>query len=310
MRNVFTKLMYEAEKAHELALVAIVSHSGSTPRGKGSLMLVGMDGYIIGTVGGGEVEKLAVERARECVRDRTSRLLAYDLAGQKENSIGMVCGGEVLLSIQYVSPEDGEFLACVSGVLKNMDEGRSGCFVIELEGQRFELPYAPEDHALIFGGGHIALALAPILKSLGFRVSVMDDRPGFATRERFPGCNVITGDYSRVADYVSIAPEDYLVIMTNGHSHDFEIQKQVLPLESAYVGVVGSRKKTAAVNARLKAEGLTDEMTAKVHTPIGLDIKAVTPAEIAVSIAGELILCRALYKAGQGQFLEKGCPMS
>ena len=162
---------------------------------------------------------------------------------------------------------------------------------------------------MIFGAGHISKALVPLLSSVGFRPVVFDDRPQFATRERFPQADqVVCGDFTRIRDYLTVEPEDYVVIMTNGHEYDFQSQVQVLQGKTAYVGVIGSRKKTAFVNQRLRDAGISNEAIAFVHTPIGTAIKAVTPEEIAVSIAGEMILVRAERREANGE-VHHGCPM-
>ena len=119
---------------------------------------------------------------------------------------------------------------------------------------------------------------------------------------------IIVGDYTKIAEYLDLTAEDYLVIMTSGHSYDLEVQDQVLRGEFAYVGVIGSRKKTAAVNQRLRERGVADEVIAKVHTPIGTSIKAVTPEEIAISITGELTYERAIRREAAGKVVY-GCPM-
>ena len=137
----------------------------------------------------------------------------------------------------------------------------------------------------------------------------MDCRPEFADPARFPEAEqVLCGDYLRIADYLTLTAEDYVVVMTNGHSHDFEVQKQVLRGPLAYIGVIGSRTKTAAVNQRLRDCGIPEEVLRQVHAPIGTAIKAVTPAEIAVSIAGEMICQRATRREAAGA-AGHGCPM-
>lgn len=116
---------------------------------------------------------------------------------------------------------------------------------------------------------------------------------------------MLCGDFTRIADYVTVTPEDYVVVMTSGHGFDFTVQEQVLRGETAYIGVIGSRRKTAAVNERLRAAGIPESAIARVHAPIGTAIRAVTPAEIAVSVAGEMICVRAERRGGEGH----GCPM-
>ena len=165
------------------------------------------------------------------------------------------------------------------------------------------------ERAIIFGGGHCAKALAPLLKTVGFRVTIMDCRPECVTRELHPTAeNLICGDYTRLSDYIDFDENDYLIVMTNGHSFDYQVEEQILRIPSAYVGVIGSARKTASVNARLRADGISEEAIASVHTPIGTDIKAVTPEEIAVSIAGEMIYERAIRREAQSEETH-GCPM-
>ena len=175
--------------------------------------------------------------------------------------------------------------------------------------ETFVLPLPTEDQVVIFGGGHCAQALAPLLRTVGFRVTIFEERPEYARRECFPTAErIILGDYAKISDHLQLTSEDYIVIMTNGHSFDLEVQDQVLRGDFAYVGVIGSRKKTAAVNQKLRERGVAEEAIARVHTPIGTPIKAITPEEIAVSIAGELIYTRALWREATG-IIATGCPM-
>ena len=152
----------------------------------------------------------------------------------------------------------------------------------------------------IFGGGHVAQALEPELSRIGFRCVVMDDRPDFARRELFPTAEEIKLiDFNRISDSVSITGDDYVCVMTRGHAYDTVVQSQVLPLRPYYVGVIGSRAKAAGVRRQLiENYGVSEADCGLVTTPIGLDIGAETPAEIAVSIAAQLIAVRAGRSAG------------
>ena len=171
----------------------------------------------------------------------------------------------------------------------------------------FSLPLPIGERAVIFGAGHIARALVPLLRSVEFRPVVYDDRPALADPAAFPDAEqVVCGDFRNIADTLSLSPEDYVVVMTSGHLHDLEIQEQILRQELAYVGVIGSRAKIAAVNVRLREAGISEEKLRTVHTPVGTPIKAVTPAEIAVSIAGEMIYERACRREDP---THHACPM-
>ena len=140
-------------------------------------------------------------------------------------------------------------------------------------------------------------------------MTVFEERAEYGCRENFPTAEqIIIGDYTRIEDHLQFTADDYIVVMTNGHSYDLEVQDQVLRGDFAYVGVIGSRKKTAAVNQKLRERGVCEDAIARVHTPIGMSIKAVTPEEIAVSVAGELIYTRALRRETTG-IIATGCPM-
>ncbi len=307
MRSIFNKVIYSIHENQDLVLVVIVEDSGSSPRGKGSMMLVGKNGYVLGTIGGGAIEYKAIEEAKQCIKGRSSRTERYYLSTE-DKALGMACGGEVTVYFQYIGAEDKTWESLAVDVLKLIGSGDGGWLKIDMSEQKITvseteeesekdvafLPVEKEERAFIFGGGHIALDLVPILKSCGFSVTVFDDREEYAKAERFPNAErVFCGDYKNIKEYISFRRDDFVAIVTNGHSHDFDVEEQILRYDLAYVGVIGSRKKTASVNARLEAAGISKEVLSTVHTPIGLDIKAVTPAEIAVSIAAEMIKVRA-----------------
>ncbi len=323
MNTIFAKLLYEMEKKHDTVLVSIISGSGSAPRGAGSQMLVSSRGRLVGSIGGGAVEKRSEELALEALEAGRSFRHDFVLRTGAVEDIGMVCGGDVSVWFQFIAGTDAAWSTLAGELIRRIEARAPGFLLLNETGGPpalaegcgsipegyFALPLPLGDRVVIFGGGHCAQALVPVLKSVGFRVTVMDCRPEYASAEQHPQADVlICGDYLRVEDYITLDENDYAVIMTNGHSHDFEIQAQVLRRPLAYVGVIGSRSKTAAVNARLRAAGIPEDAIATVHTPIGTAIKAVTPAEIAVSIAGELILERAKRREAAG-ITSHGCPM-
>lgn len=167
--------------------------------------------------------------------------------------------------------------------------------IIEAEGRRWfaERMLSPE-RVFIFGGGHVSQALVPVLAAAGFRCIVLEDRAEFCRAELFPGAEAVQGiDMACISDTVSVTAEDYAVIMTRGHKDDLLLQAQILDTPARYIGVIGSRKKRDAVFAQLRERGFTDADLARITTPIGLPIGAETPAEIAVSIAAQLIQIRA-----------------
>ncbi len=316
MRALFEQLLSELKSGKNCVLVTLIDGSGSTPRGAGAQMLVGDAGRLAGTIGGGAVEKLSEELALSLLQKKQSALRTFTL---RPEDVGMVCGGAVTAHFQFVDASwtavANEALAYItrhipamltlyeSGSMPTLTAG-TGAFC--RENGAVTLPLEVGERAIIFGAGHVAQSLCPLLASVGFYPVVFDNRPELATKELFPtAADVICGDFSRIADYLSITAEDYLVVMTNAHANDMEVEDQLLRGEFAYLGVIGSKRKTLAVNEQLRSRGITDEQLQTVHTPIGVPIGAVTPAELAVSIAGEMIAERALRR-GETKHL---CPM-
>ena len=251
----------------------------------------------------------------------------------------MVCGGDVTAHFQFIPAEDASWQALASALTERLTAHQRGWLVLREDGgcgallgpegllwgdlpegvelislqtdcvRRdgvFSMPLPIGERALLFGAGHISQALCPLLVTVGFRPVVFDCRPELATRKLFPTAEeIICGDFTSIKDHLTVTEEDFVVIMTNGHMHDFHVEEQILRGPFAYVGVIGSRTKTASVNRRLREAGIPEESIAQIHTPIGTAIQAVTPAEIAVSIAGEMILCRAERRGDKPH----GCPM-
>ena len=342
MDRIFAKLLYMLEKQLDTVLVTIIADQGSAPRGAGSQMLVGREGRILGTIGGGSLEGGADALARQLLRERRSDCRLFQLHAAAKESIGMVCGGDVMVQFQYISGSSESWAALADKLLEMTAARQGGWLALKNDGSApsllaadgqailgepvpgqtmpegwkpeqnkniFCLPLPIGERVVIFGGGHCAQALAPLLHTVGFRVTVFDERAEYACRENFPTAeHILVGDYTKLSDHLQFSPEDYIVVMTNGHSYDLEVQDQVLRGPFAYVGVIGSRKKTAAVNQKLRERGVPAEAIAKVHTPIGTAIKAVTPEEIGISIAGELIYTRALRREAAG-IVTSGCPM-
>ena len=342
MDRIFAKLLYEMEKKLDTVLVTIIADKGSAPRGAGSQMLVGQEGRILGSIGGGAVEKQAEEMALKLVKQKISCCHLFQLHENAKENIGMVCGGDVKVLFQFIPGDSVYWVKLAQTILDRVSNRKAGWLILKTDGSAPSLvdgngteimgeevpgsmtrngwiPFQGEDYfclplpigerAFIFGCGHCGQALASLLNTVGFRVMVFDEREEYANAANFPTAErIIVGDYTKLSDYISFTDDDYVVIMTSGHSYDMEVQDQVLRGEFAYVGVIGSRRKTAAVNQKLRERGVPEEAIAKVHTPIGISIKAVTPEEIAVSIAGEMIYVRALRREATG-IIAQGCPM-
>lgn len=181
-----------------------------------------------------------------------------------------------------------------------------------LEGEKTLLiePFYPEERLIVLGGGHIALPLTDFVARIGFAVTVVDDRPQFANRLRFPAAkDVICNDFMKAIEQLRITSNDYVVIITRGHRHDQACLEQLLlSAEPFYTGMIGSRRRVSAVKDLLIEQGFDQKRLDRIHTPIGLSIGAVTPAEIAIAIAAELIACKRIRKetvSGQERFANR-----
>lgn len=330
MQHIFERILKTISMGQRSVLVTVVDNVGSTPRGRGSQMLVGQQGRLLGTIGGGAVEKHSEIMAQQMLAAQKSGMHTFELTENARQDIGMVCGGDMTVLFSYLSPADTQWKDVVRQTLCCFAEKRPAWLVLSAEGQamltdaegaRIAGILLPEqsivfrqmlpigERAVIFGAGHIAQALVPLLRMVNFRPIVYDNRPEYAQNAAFPAAEqVLTGSFDCIDSALMLTREDYIVIMTNGHQHDYEVELQALQAEHAYVGVIGSARKTAAVNERLRKAGIVPERLQQVHTPIGTKIHAVTPEEIAISIAGEMISVRALRR-GEGEKALHACPM-
>ena len=320
MTAIFNTLPEQMKQGCDTVLATIIREVGSAPRSAGAQMLVGSGGLLCGTIGGGSVEGEAIAFAQTLLHEKRSATRDYHLRYDAPENIGMVCGGDVTVHFQYIAARDTVWQTLAEEVFQHIAAHTPARLVLSLNGgaplllapdspapaDTFSLPLPIGERAIIFGAGHCSAALNPILQTVGFRVTVIDDRPELADPARFPGADaVLCADYTRLSDVLTVTADDYLVVMTSGHTHDFTVESQLLRDSYAYLGVIGSRSKTAAVNKLLREAGISEEQLTAVHTPIGIPIKAVTPEEIAISIAGEMIRVRAERR---GTLLH-GCPM-
>lgn len=333
MKELFETARKSMEKKQDLVFVTTISSSGSSPRGAGSKMLVLENGTSYGTIGGGNVEYVSIQHAREVLKQKQSCTRGFALHPDQVADLGMICGGDVVIFFQYISWENQDFYDLCTRILKSWDknentwlifditeetvwkaglyeeqEGLTGLGISDpspllqtkavqkvLDGRKYYCePLVQKGRVYIFGGGHVAQALVPVLARLEFRCVVFDDREAFSSPQVFPEAEqCILGDFNRISDYLSIQPQDYVCIMSRGHQYDYLIQKQILTTPAYYIGVMGSRKKKEVIRQKLLADGFFPEDISRITTPIGLDILAETPEEIAVSIAGQLIAERA-----------------
>ena len=250
MKSIY-QVLVELEANHQpVALCTIVSSQGSTPRHVGSKMIVYQDGHIFGTVGGGELESRVLAIALEAIQDGKPRLLAYNLADPQRGDPG-VCGGQVEVFVE---------------------------------------PIQPKPTLVVVGAGHVGKAVAHLAHWLGFHVVVSDDRPELCSSEFVPEADeFIPGPLAELPQHISITSWTYLVLTTRNVTIDVPGLPALLETPAAYIGVIGSKRRWATTLQMLREAGVAEERLARVHSPMGLEIKAETPEEIAVSIMAEII---------------------
>jgi xanthine dehydrogenase accessory factor len=293
--SILPELATRVRLGERVALCTIVRTSGSTPQEKGAAMLVLQDGKTLGTLGGGCVEAEVRVRAQRCMAESQSRLLNFRLDHDYGWDDGLVCGGFMDVAVQVIGSPDAA--APFETLIASARAGNPASLVIDVTDEhqqpaRFELPVTPPPRLLIAGAGHVGQALAELAARLDFLVTVLDDRTDFASSSRFPDARCIVGDIEVELRKFPVDPHSFIVIVTRGHKHDARALEAVIRSPACYLGLIGSRRKTRTIFQDLHARGVPLETLAKVHAPIGLEIGAATPAEIAVSIAAEMIAVR------------------
>lgn len=252
--DVFDELVRLRSLGQKCALATIVEVKGSIPSFQTAKLLVREDGSLVGTIGGGCVEAEVWNAAREVIATGKPRTMQFSLGQDAAYDNGLICGGQL-----------GVLVECVS----------------------------PQPAALIFGGGHISKSLSKVLDLAGFAVSVIDNRETYANAERFPEArSVYAAEYEEVFPKLQVNESTYVVIVTRGHRDDMRVLRWAVNTPARYIGMIGSRRKTIAVAKELEKEGLSREAFDRVYAPMGLEIGAVSPEEIAISVGAEMIAMR------------------
>jgi len=256
MPEIFEEIARAKRERIEAALATVVGGEKGVPGRAGFRMLVYPDGKILGTVGGGLLEAKVREEALRCLDDKKPRLLEFVLDEESADGIGVLCGGKVKIFLE---------------------------------------PILATPTLYVFGGGHIAVPLVQFAKTLEFSVVVVDDREQFASKERFPLADEVKlGVFSVTTKSIEFRESDCVVIITRGHQYDELVLKECLSKSRlpGYVGMIGSKEKIARTYSHLKEEGIASELLERVRAPIGIDIGAQSPAEIALSIMAEIVAHR------------------
>ena len=252
--DIYEEIVKLRREGRRGALATIVNVRGSIPSFATAKMLVRDDGSILGTIGGGCVEAEVWQVAREVMEREQPRTLTFNLNQNPKYDAGLVCGGTLEIFLE---------------------------------------PILPPAVLYIFGAGHVALNLSRIAGQVGFEVTIVDDRENYASRERFPEAKaVIAQDFEQAMTAITPDESSSIVIVTRGHRDDMRILRWAVQTRARYVGMIGSKRKTITIFRELTREGIPEHRFERVHAPVGLDIGAVTPEEIAVAITAELIAVR------------------
>ncbi len=252
--DIYEEIVKLRQEGRRGAVATIVNVRGSIPSFETAKMLVRDDGSIVGTIGGGCVEADIWQAAREVMESEKPRTLTFNLNQDPKYDTGLVCGGTLDIFVE---------------------------------------PVLPPALLYIFGAGHVSVNLYKVARSAGFDVTVVDDRAAYANRERFPDAKeIIAEDFDQAMARLTPGESAYLVIVTRGHRDDMRVLRWAVQTPARYIGMIGSKRKTIAIFRELTKEGLSTELFERVHAPVGLDIGAITPEEIAVAITAELIAAR------------------
>jgi xanthine dehydrogenase accessory factor len=353
MKEIYQKIV-ELLYSNTLSVLAtIIKQAGPSPRGIGTKCLIMQDGSFTGTIGGGVIEAKTIKEAKKVLDTGIPLRLTFTLKGSDVEDTDMLCGGDVEVFLEPVSPKYSSHLSILEKVMKIINRGGAGLLAtvinenwwqqgvppkifLEKQGKQtgslsrgskiedalmekmdgilnarlpsifslrddsgnqveiFVEPIITNPFLYVFGAGHVSSQIVPLASRVGFQVIVIDDRPEFADITNFPEAKEVHQfPFEGVMDRLPVDESSYLVIVTRGHVHDKDVLAQALKTGARYIGMIGSTRKRDIIYEKLLEEGFTKEELTRVHSPIGLEIGAETPEEIAVSIVAELIMIRA-----------------
>ena len=251
--EIFQEIVKALRNGEKVALCIVVEKKGSGPRNIGAKMIVYRDGRSLGSIGGGNLERIIVEEALKALNENESKNITLSLGGGEGIETGLICGGSIKVFIDILNPNP---------------------------------------KLVIVGSGNVAKPLAEIASIVGFEVTIVDDNASTATRDRFPTANkiIVNEHLTKGLDEANLSEESFIAIVHGDVKKEYEVLKRVLMGKVKYVGLLGSRRKGAELKKKLIEEGFKEEDVEKIKVPIGIDINAETPEEIAVSIVAELIM--------------------
>jgi xanthine dehydrogenase accessory factor len=257
--DLFEEIVKMRRAGQRGALATIVHTNGSIPSYESSRMLVRDDGSIAGTIGGGCVEAEVWAAAKEVMHKEAPRKMVFNLNNEATYDNGLICGGTLEVFVE---------------------------------------PILPQPILYLFGAGHVSMAVAKAASAAGFGISVVDDRESFANAERFPMAQEIFTSYEDAFEKIHPNAASYLIIVTRGHKEDMRVLGWAVRTPARYVGMIGSKRKVLSVYRALENDGYRPEEFQRVYAPMGLEIGALSPEEIAISIVAELISIRRNAESG------------
>jgi xanthine dehydrogenase accessory factor len=265
--DIYDEIVRLKKQGQKCAIATIVEKQGSIPSFQSAKMLVREDGSMVGTIGGGCVEAEVWNAARDVIATEKPRHLHFSLGQDAAYDNGLICGGQLDIFVE---------------------------------------PVIPQPTALIFGAGHISRSLASVAALAGFRTVIVDDRETFANRERFPHADeVIAGEYEEICRDLPVNEITYLIIVTRGHRDDMRVLRWAVGTTARYVAMIGSKRKVISVVKELVKDGIAAQEFERIHAPMGLELGAVTPEEIAVSVVAEMIAVRRNPDGGEWRQVSK-----
>src|SRR6202166_4886852 len=259
MTDLFEEIVRMRRAGARGAVADIVHTNRSIPSYESSRMLVREDGSIAGTIGGGCVEADVWAAAKEVMQKEVPRKMVFNLNHEASYDSGLICGGTLEIFVE---------------------------------------PILPQPVVCLFGGGHVSIAVANAASAAGFGIAVVDDREAFANLQRFPMAQAVHTSYAEAFEKIRPNASSYLIIVTRGHKEDMRVLGWAVRTEARYVGMIGSKRKVLSVYKALENDGYRPEEFQRVYAPMGIEIGAVAPEEIAISIVAELIAIRRNAESG------------
>src|SRR5467141_4742975 len=306
MREVLDELKAWSEAGEEIALATVVETWGSSPRPLGSKMAVTRSGKMAGSVSNGCIEGAVFEEAQKVLKSGEPKVAAFGVADDVAFDVGLACGGHIEVFIQPLGRVQEQLIEMlqrddpatlrtnlVTGESDLVEGAPSGSELARREGDVFVEPFRRPAHLIIIGAIHIAIPLHRLAKLMGYRVTIVDARAKFATKERFPEADELMVAWPDEAmSKVPIDGSTYIVVLTHDPKFDLPALRSVLKKDAGYIGAIGSRKTNQNRFDALRKEGFTEEQLARVHGPIGLDLGGRGAEETALGILAEITAVR------------------